>query len=221
MVLEFDNWDKWKNMALKHFGDKHIDIIKKLETIQIQDYEAVDEFIDAYRALARLSICRELQKGNCNNKIEVESDFNSGISLTFFKRAIPIKYRMAIEERNIKDLIDTYDLVEKFFRIKVENLPDEKAKKASPWNPFSKKVTKEPEPDDLSNKLTEALRAFMAMGKQHLTTIMDYALIVDQLNTRPRIARRNVATSRKITPVETASSKKLPQGNLFGQFAFG
>ncbi|KAJ9079144.1 hypothetical protein DSO57_1038549 [Entomophthora muscae] len=165
MVLDFDNWDKWKNMALKHFGNKNIDIIKKLEIIQIQDYETINKFIDAYRSLARLSICWELQKGNCNNKTEVKSNFNSGIGLTFFKRAILIEYRMAIEERDIKDLINTYGLVEKFFRIKVENLPDEKAKKASPWNPFSKKVTKEAKPDDLLDKLTEVLQAFMATEK--------------------------------------------------------
>ncbi|KAJ9053270.1 hypothetical protein DSO57_1026013 [Entomophthora muscae] len=139
MILEFDNWDKWKDMSLKCFGNKHIDIINNLETIKIQDYKTINEFIDAYRALACLSIRHKLQKGNQNNKTEVESDFNSGIGLTFFKRAIPIEYRMAIEECDIKDLIDAYNLAEKFFRIKVENLPDEKAKKASPWNLFSKK----------------------------------------------------------------------------------
>ncbi|KAJ9087945.1 hypothetical protein DSO57_1028058 [Entomophthora muscae] len=50
-------------MATKHFGDKHINIIKKLETIQIQEYDSVDEFIDAYCALARMSNRRDLQKG--------------------------------------------------------------------------------------------------------------------------------------------------------------
>ncbi|KAJ9061082.1 hypothetical protein DSO57_1024199 [Entomophthora muscae] len=69
---------------------------------------------------------------------------------------------MTIEEHGIKDLIDTYNLVEKFFCIKVENLPDEKA---SHWDLFSKKVNKEPKPADLSDKLTEVLRTFMATGK--------------------------------------------------------
>ncbi|KAJ9085974.1 hypothetical protein DSO57_1008762 [Entomophthora muscae] len=139
MVLEFENWDQWKNVALKQFGDKHINIINKLEIIQIQDFKTVDEFIDAYRALARLSIRCKLQKGNHNNKKEVESDFNYGIGLTLFKRVIPIEYQMAIEEHDIEDLIHTYNLVENIFHIKVENLLDEKARKASPWNLFSKK----------------------------------------------------------------------------------
>ncbi|KAJ9066584.1 hypothetical protein DSO57_1008222 [Entomophthora muscae] len=89
MVLEFDSWDEWKAMALKSFGDKHINIIKKLETIQIQDYKTVDEFIDAYCALEHLSIRRELQKGHKGSQSEIETDFNSRIGLTFFKRAIP------------------------------------------------------------------------------------------------------------------------------------
>ncbi|KAJ9087946.1 hypothetical protein DSO57_1028059 [Entomophthora muscae] len=64
---------------------------------------------------------------------------------------------MAIEERNIKYLQDAYELVKKFYRIKVENLPDDKAKRASALNPFSKKSTKKPENVDLSDKLTEVL----------------------------------------------------------------
>ncbi|KAJ9081193.1 hypothetical protein DSO57_1017382 [Entomophthora muscae] len=72
---------------------------------------------------------------------------------------------MAIEECNIEDLTDAYNLVEKFYCIKVENLPDEKARKASAWNPFSKKTTKEPKQADLSDKLTKVLKAFMANGK--------------------------------------------------------
>ncbi|KAJ9055672.1 hypothetical protein DSO57_1001649 [Entomophthora muscae] len=72
---------------------------------------------------------------------------------------------MAIKERDIEDLIDAYNLVEKFFCIKVKNLPDEKAKKVLPWNLFSKKINKEPKPADLSDKLTKVLQAFIATGK--------------------------------------------------------
>ncbi|KAJ9084586.1 hypothetical protein DSO57_1023030 [Entomophthora muscae] len=56
IVLEFDIWDEWKSIATKRFGNTHMDIVKKLEMIHIQDYETIEEFIDAYCALARLSI---------------------------------------------------------------------------------------------------------------------------------------------------------------------
>ncbi|KAJ9049639.1 hypothetical protein DSO57_1022258 [Entomophthora muscae] len=208
MVLELYNWDKWKDMALKQFGNKHIDIIKKLETIQIQDYKTVNRFIDAYRALAQLSICRKLHKGNQNNKSEAEADFNSGIGLTFFKRAIPLEYQMTIEERDIEDLIDAYSLVKKFFRIKVENLPDEKAKKASPWNPFSKKVNKEPKPADLLDKLTKVLEPSWQLGSQSLITTMVFALTVSHQNIKLKTFPRNVNTARRTIPAKTANSLK-------------
>ncbi|KAJ9052107.1 hypothetical protein DSO57_1037482 [Entomophthora muscae] len=47
MVLEFDSWDEWKSMATKHFGNTHMDIVKKLEMIHIQNYRTIEEFIDA------------------------------------------------------------------------------------------------------------------------------------------------------------------------------
>ncbi|KAJ9048780.1 hypothetical protein DSO57_1031345 [Entomophthora muscae] len=165
MALKFDSWDEWKSMATKRFSNKHVDIIKKPETIQIQEYKSVDEFIDAYCALARLSIRRDLQKGHKGSRTKIKTDFNTGIGLTFFKCAIPLEYCMAIEEHGIEDPTDAYNLVEKFYRIKVENLPDEKARKASAWNPFSKKTTKEPKQADLSDKLTKVLKAFMANDK--------------------------------------------------------
>ncbi|KAJ9076192.1 hypothetical protein DSO57_1028595 [Entomophthora muscae] len=59
----------------------------------------------------------------------MKTDFNTGIGLTFFKRAIPLEYCMTIEECNIEDLNKAYNLVEKVYCIKVENLPDEKVKK--------------------------------------------------------------------------------------------
>ncbi|KAJ9085260.1 hypothetical protein DSO57_1015851 [Entomophthora muscae] len=152
-------------MATKCFGNNHVNIIKKLETIQIQEYKSVDEFIDVYCTLARLSICRDLQKGHKGNCTKIKTDFNTDIGLTFFKHAIPLEYCMAIEKRTIEDLTDAYNLVEKFYCIKVENLPDEKARKASACNSFSKKTTKEPKQADLTNKLTKVLKAFMANGK--------------------------------------------------------
>ncbi|KAJ9079734.1 hypothetical protein DSO57_1032414 [Entomophthora muscae] len=165
MVLEFDSWDKWKSMAINCFGDKHIDIIEKLENIQIQDHETVDKFIDAYRALACLAIRCKLQKGLKGSCSEIEANFNSGIGFAFFKRAVPLEYRMTIEERDIEDLTEAYNLVEKFYRIKVEDLPDKKANKASAWNPFSKKSSKDPKQSDLTNKLNKVLKVFMASGK--------------------------------------------------------
>ncbi|KAJ9081192.1 hypothetical protein DSO57_1017381 [Entomophthora muscae] len=79
MVLKFDSWDDWKSMATKRFGNKHVDIIKKLETIQIQEYKSVEEFINVYRTLARLSICRDLQKDHKGSHTKIKTDFNTGI----------------------------------------------------------------------------------------------------------------------------------------------
>ncbi|KAJ9067000.1 hypothetical protein DSO57_1004098 [Entomophthora muscae] len=62
MVLEFDSWDEWKSMIIKHFGNTHMDIVNKLDMLYIQDCETIEEFIDAYRALARLLIQQEVQK---------------------------------------------------------------------------------------------------------------------------------------------------------------
>ncbi|KAJ9084514.1 hypothetical protein DSO57_1023723 [Entomophthora muscae] len=128
MVLEFDSWDEWKSMATKCFGNTHIDIVKKLEMIHIQDYETIEEFIDAYCALACLSIQQEVQKRHQSSKSDIEHDFNSGIRLIFFKCTVPLVYCMAIEERDIEDLSEAYNLVEKLFCIKVENLTDKKAR---------------------------------------------------------------------------------------------
>ncbi|KAJ9069549.1 hypothetical protein DSO57_1017523 [Entomophthora muscae] len=104
MVLEFDSWDEWKSMTTKRFWNTHMDIVKKLEMIHIQDYKTIEEFIDAYRSLAHLSIQQEVQKGHQGSKSDIEHDFNSGIGLTFFKRAVPLVYCMTIEERDIEDL---------------------------------------------------------------------------------------------------------------------
>ncbi|KAJ9065809.1 hypothetical protein DSO57_1015822 [Entomophthora muscae] len=131
MVLEFDSWDGWKSMAIKHFGNTHMDIVKKLEMIHIQDYETIEKFIDAYHALARLLIQQKVQKRHQSSKSDIEHDFNSGIGLTFFKRTVPLVYCMAIEERDIENLSEAYDLVEKLFCIKVENFTDKKARQES------------------------------------------------------------------------------------------
>ncbi|KAJ9069362.1 hypothetical protein DSO57_1019195 [Entomophthora muscae] len=117
-------------MATKHFGNTYMDIVKKLDMIHIQDYRTIEEFIDAYRALARLSIQQEVQKGHQSRKSDIEHDFNSGIGLTFFKCEVPLVYCMAIEERDIEDLSEAYSLVENLFCIKVEN-KEKKARQES------------------------------------------------------------------------------------------
>ncbi|KAJ9067566.1 hypothetical protein DSO57_1037886 [Entomophthora muscae] len=42
MVLEFDSWDEWKSMITMRFGNTHMDIVKKLEMIHIQDYGTIE-----------------------------------------------------------------------------------------------------------------------------------------------------------------------------------
>ncbi|KAJ9090639.1 hypothetical protein DSO57_1000487 [Entomophthora muscae] len=152
-------------MTTKRFGNTHMDIVKKLEMIHIQDYETIEEFIDAYCALARLSIQQEVQKGHWSSKSDIGHDFNSGIGLTFFKCAVPPVYCMAIEERDIEDLSGTYNLVEKLFHIKVENLTDKKARQESEWNPFRSTSGPLAKINDLAFQLAEILTAFMISGK--------------------------------------------------------
>ncbi|KAJ9076205.1 hypothetical protein DSO57_1028432 [Entomophthora muscae] len=65
---------------------------------------------------------------------------------------------MAIEERDIKDLTEAYDLV-------VKPLSDDRAKCSSVWNPSLKKANKEPKQADLADKPTEVSRASMAASK--------------------------------------------------------
>ncbi|KAJ9053059.1 hypothetical protein DSO57_1027835 [Entomophthora muscae] len=60
MVLEFNSWDKWKPLATKRFGNTHMDIVKKLEMIHIQDYKTIEEFIDAYHVLVCLKVFERL-----------------------------------------------------------------------------------------------------------------------------------------------------------------
>ncbi|KAJ9089613.1 hypothetical protein DSO57_1010985 [Entomophthora muscae] len=189
IVLEFDSWDKWKSMATKHFGDKHIKIIKKLETIHIQE--------------------RKLQKGHKGSSTDIENNFNSGIGLTFFKRAVPIEYHMAIEEHNIEDLQGAYELVKKFHQIKVENLPDDKAKHVSAWNPFSKKSIKEPENVSLSDKLTEVLQPFLASGKPAPRYNNGLCLNCRSSEHQAKDCPENVNTTMKTTPVAIANSKRI------------
>ncbi|KAJ9087039.1 hypothetical protein DSO57_1037191 [Entomophthora muscae] len=60
MVLEFNSWDKWKPLATKRFGNTHMDIVKKLEMIHIQDYKTIEEFIDAYHVFVCLKVFERL-----------------------------------------------------------------------------------------------------------------------------------------------------------------
>ncbi|KAJ9051378.1 hypothetical protein DSO57_1005086, partial [Entomophthora muscae] len=115
MILEFNSWDECKSMTIKYFGNIHMDIVKKLEMIHIQDYETNEDFIDAYCVLACLSIQQEVQKGHRSSKSDIERDFNSGIGLNFFKRAVPLVYCIVIEERDNEDLLEAYELAEKLF----------------------------------------------------------------------------------------------------------
>ncbi|KAJ9081921.1 hypothetical protein DSO57_1009911 [Entomophthora muscae] len=165
MVLEFDSWDEWKSMATKCFENTHMNIVKKLEMTHIQDYKTIEEFIDAYHTLAYLSIQQEVQKGHQSSKSNNEHDFNSGIGLTFFKCAVPLVYCMAIEERDIEDLSEVYNLVEKLFHIKVENLTEKKARQESEWNPFRSKPGPLDKTNDLTFQLAEILTAFIVSGK--------------------------------------------------------
>ncbi|KAJ9079860.1 hypothetical protein DSO57_1031139 [Entomophthora muscae] len=132
-----------------------MDIVKKLEMIHIQDYETIEEFIDAYCALAYLSIQKEVQKGHQSSKSDIEHDFNS----------VPLVYCMTIEQKNIEDLSEAYNLVEKLFCIKVENITDKKARQESEWNSFRSTPGLLTKTNDLAFQLAEILTTFMVSGK--------------------------------------------------------
>ncbi|KAJ9084587.1 hypothetical protein DSO57_1023031 [Entomophthora muscae] len=92
--------------------------------------------------------------------------------------AVPLVYCMAIEERDIEDLSEAYNLVEKLFCIKVENFTDKKARQESEWNPSSCTPGPLTKTNDLAFQLAETLTAFMVSGKSAPNITIAYVPIV-------------------------------------------